>query len=198
MLQDWAAIATIIGLPFVVGTALAGGVGWFIRRRATLPVSAEFGVAGGDPVDSDGVRWITVWVQNTEGKAYLHDVRCDEYAFGVLFPAKSPEVARIGEIETLPRELRSLSEQELQRKEGVFKPQYLSAVQVELFHVACPPEVTALTLVATMSIGRWGRKRRVTSEWLDVPNPEGPGGVSRFTSWREDVEHRRERLADPC
>lgn len=177
MLQDGAAIATIVGLPFVVGTALAGGIGWCIKRRATLPVSAEYGVAGGNPVDSDGVRRVMVWVQNTEGKAYLHDVRCDEYAFGLSFPEKSPEVARIGEIETLPRELRSLSNRKLRHEKGVFKPQFLSAGQIELFSVSCPPEVAALTLVATMSIGRWGRRRRVTSGWLDVPNPEGSGGV---------------------
>jgi len=150
-----------------------GWVGGFIGRRDTLPVSAEFGVAGGGPVGSDGVRWVTVWVQNTEGRAYLHDVRCGEHAFGVVFPEKSPEVARIGEIDSLPRELRSLSKRKLRHEEGVFKPQYLSAGQMELFYVSCPPEVAGLTLVATMSIGRRGRKRRITSEWLYVPNPDG-------------------------
>lgn len=182
-LQDWANIAGIVGLPFVVGSALVGSVVWFIGRRDTLPVSAEFGVAGGGPVGSDGVRWVAVWVQNTEGRAYLHDVRCDEYAFGVSFPVKSPEVARVDEIESLPRELRSFSKRKLQHEEGVFKPQYLSAGQMELFYVSCPPEVAGLTLVATMSIGRRGRKRRVTSGWLDVPNVDdlrGFGGLPSF------------------
>ena len=172
-LQDWDAIAGILGFLLLVGTTLAGLVGWFRRRRGTLPVSAEFGVAGLGSVGPDGVRWVTVWVQNAEGRAYLHDVRCDEYAFGPELLEKSPQIARIDEIESLPRELRSLSKRELQRKEGVFKPQYLSAGQMEMFYVSCPPEVAALTLVATMSIGRRGPKRRITSEWLNVLDADG-------------------------
>ena len=100
-------------------------------------------------------------------------MRCDEYAFGPELLEKSPQIARIDEIESLPRELRSLSKRELQRKEGVFKPQYLSAGQMEMFYVSCPPEVAALTLVGTMSIGRRGPKRRITSEWLNVLDADG-------------------------
>ena len=177
MLQDWAAIATIIGLPFVVGTALAGGVGWFIRRRGTLPVSAEFGFTGDSLVDADGVRWEKVWLQNTGSRAYVHDVYCVEYVFGVIWPEQGPQVAKIDEIHSLPRKLRSLSKRKLRHEEGVFKPQYLSAGKKVQFYVSCRPEVAGLTLGATMSVGRRGRKRCITGSCLDVPKLEGSGGV---------------------
>lgn len=176
MLQDWAAIATIIGLPFVVGTALAGGIGWFIRRRGTLPVSAEFGFTGDSLVDADGVRWEMMWLRNTGVWAYVHDVSWGEVSHNFVLE-KEPKVASIGEIGSLPRELRSLSEQELRHKEGVFRPQYLRRKKTILFYVFCPSDAVAFTLVATMGIGRWGRKRFISSEWLGVPNPEGPAGV---------------------
>lgn len=181
-LQDWDAIVGIFGFLLLVGTTLAGLVGWFRRRRGTLPVSAEFGVAGLGSVGPDGVRLVTVWVQNTEGRAYLHDVRCDEYECGPELLEKSPQIARIDEIESLPRELRSLSKRELQRKEGVFKPQYLSAGQMEIFYVSCPPEVAGFTLVATMSIGRRGPKRPVTSGYLNALDVDDLWKSSRFPS----------------
>lgn len=179
-LQDWNAIAGILGFLLLVGTTLAGGVGWFIRRRRTLPVSAEFGVAGGGHVDSDGVRRVTVWLQNTGSRAYLHDVCCEDYMFGVEFPETIPQVARIDDIESLPRKLRSLSKRRLRHEEGVFKPQYLSAGQMELFYVSCPSEVAGFTLVATMSIGRRGPKQCVTSGYLNALDVDDLLKSSRF------------------
>lgn len=181
-LQDWDAIAGILGFLLLVCTTVAGLVGWFIRRRAALPVSAEFGVAGADPVRPDGVRWVTVWLQNTGSRAYLHDVCCEDYVFGVEFPETIPQVARIDEIESLPRKLRSLSKRRLRHEEGVFKPQYLSAGQVELFYVSCPSEVAGFTLVATMSIGRRGPKQCVTSGYLNALDVDDLWKLSRFPS----------------
>mgnify|MGYP000849247825 FL=1 len=173
MLQDWAAIATIIGLPFVVGPVAVGVIVWFVRRRATLPVSAEFGFTGDSLVDADGVRWEMAWLQNTGSRAYVHDVYWAENAFGVVWPEKSPQVAKIDEIHSLPRKLRSLSKRELLHEEGVFKPQYLSAGKKVRFYVFCPPEVAELTLGATMSIGRRGDQRSVCSKSFDVLHADG-------------------------
>ena len=175
-LQDWDAIAGILGFLLVVGTTLAGLVRWFIRRIDALPVSAECGFTGDSLVDADGVRWEMMWLRNTGSRAYVHDVSWGEVAYDFVLEEK-PKVASIGEIGSLPRELRSLSEQELRHKEGVFRPQYLRRKKTILFYVSCPPGVGEFKLVATMGIGRWGRKQSITSEWLDVPNPEGPAGV---------------------
>ena len=173
-LQDLDAIAGILGFLILLGTTLAGGVGWFVKRRATLPVSAEFGFTGDSIVDADGVRWEMAWLQNTGSRAYVHDVSPGEVAYDfVPEKKKRPKVASVDEIGSLPRELRSLSEQELRHKEGVFRPQYLRGKKRILFYVSCPPEIVEFTLVATMGIGRWGRKQSIPSEWLIVSNPEG-------------------------
>ncbi|WP_311471015.1 hypothetical protein [uncultured Actinomyces sp.] len=172
-LQDWDAIAGILGFLLLVGTTLAGLVGWFRRRRDALPEPPKFGVAGDYTVDPDGVRWVTAWVQNMGARAYLHDVCCEE---GISFdspPEKCPEVARDGELESLPRKLRSLSKRELRHKEVVFKPLYLSAGKKVRFYVFCPPDIDQMKLVATMSIGRRGYRRCTFSAWFDVPNADG-------------------------
>ena len=173
MLQDWAAIATIVGFPFVVGPVAVGVIVWFVRRRATLPVSAEFGFTGDSLVDADGVRWEMAWLQNTGSRAYVHDVYWVESVFGVVWPEKSPQVAKIDEIHSLPRKLRSLSKRELLHEEGVFKPQYLSAGKKVRFYVFCPSEVAELTIGATMSIGRRGDQRSVCSKSFDVLHADG-------------------------
>ncbi len=197
-LQDWAAIFGIILGIVGVGTTLVGIVRWFIRRINALPVSAEFGFTGDSIVDADGVRWEMMWLRNTGVWAYVHDVSSGEVAYDFV-PEKRPKVASVDEIGSLPQELRSLSEQELRHKEGVFRPQYLRGKKKILFYVSCPPEVAELTLVATMGIGRWGRKRFITSEWLDVPNPESPAGAkSVLFLLREGRASRRERLAAPA
>lgn len=198
-LQDLDAIAGILGFLILLGTTLAGGVGWFVKRRRTLPVSAEFGFTGDSIVDADGVRWEMAWLQNTGSRAYVHDVSSGEVAYDFepeKRPKKKPKVASVDEIGSLPQELRSLSEQELRHKEGVFRPQYLRGKKRILFYVSCPPGIVEFTLVATMGIGRWGRKQSITSEWLNVSNPEGPAGVKPIVFLlREGRASRRERLA---
>ena len=197
-LQDWAAISGILGFLILLSTTISGIVLWFVKRRATLPVSAEFGFTGDSIVDADGVRWEMAWLQNTGSRAYVHDVSRGQVAYDFVLE-KKPKVASVDEIGSLPRELRSLSEQELRHKEGVFRPQYLRGKKRILFYVSCPPGVVEFTLVATMGIGRWGRKQSITSEWLNVPNPEGPAGVeSVLFLLREGRASRRERLAAPA
>lgn len=176
-LQGWDAIFGIILGIAGVGALLGQSFRWIRRGIDALPVTAEFGFTGDSIVDADGGRWAMMWLRNTGVWAYVHDVRWDEGTYDFFVPEKKPKVASIGEIGSLPRELRSLSEQELRHKEGVFRPQYLRGKKTISFYVSCPSELVALTLVATMGIGRWGRKRFITSEWLDVPNPEGPAGV---------------------
>lgn len=175
-LQDWEAIFGIILGIAGVGALLRTFFRWIRRRIDALPVTAEFGFTGDSIVDADGGRWAMMWLRNTGVWAYVHDVSWNGGEY-VESPEKEPKVASIGEIGSLPRELRSLSEQELRHKEGVFRPQYLRGKKRILFYVFCPSELVGFTLVATMGIGRWGCKRSITSEWLDVPNPEGSGGV---------------------
>lgn len=175
-LQDWAAVfGIILGIAGVVAL-LRTFFRWIRRRIDALPVSAECGFTGDSLVDADGVRWEMMWLRNTGVWAYVHDVSWGEVSHNFVLE-KEPKVASIGEIGSLPRELRSLSEQELRHKEGVFRPQYLRRKKTILFYVFCPSDAVAFTLVATMGIGRWGRKRFISSEWLGVPNPEGPAGV---------------------
>ena len=157
--------------------------GWFRRRRDALPVIAAFGFTGDSLVDADGVRWDMVWLENTGSRAYLHDVYWTESVFGVVFPETSPQVAKVGELGSLPRELRSLSKRELQHKEGMFKPQHLSAGKRVQFYVSCPREVAMVKMGATMSIGRRGSPQYVDSEWLDVPNADGGEWEECFPSW---------------
>ena len=173
-LQDWEAILQIILGIAGVWALLAAFFRRIRRRIDALPVTAEFGFTGDSIVDADGGRWAMMWLRNTGVWAYVHDVRWGEGTYDFFVPEKKPKVASIGEIGSLPRELRSLSEQELRHREGVFKPQYLRGKKRILFYVSCPPELVEFTLVATMGIGRWGRKRSIPSEGLDVPNPEGP------------------------
>lgn len=203
-LQDWAAVFGIILGIAGVGALLGQSFRWVRRRIDAWPVSAEFGFTGDSIVDADGVRWEMAWLQNTGSRAYVHDVSSGEVAYD-FYPEKRPKVASVDEIGSLPQELRSLSEQELRHKEGVFRPQYLRGKKRILFYVSCPPGIVEFTLVATMGIGRWGRKQSVTSEWLNVPNPEspagpeGPAGVkSVLFLMREGRASRRERLAAPA
>lgn len=172
-LQDWDAIFGIILGIAGVGALVRAFFRWNRRRIDALPVAAEFGFTGDSLVDADGVRWEMAWLQNTGSRAYVHDVYWVESAFGVVWPEKSPQVAKIDEIHSLPRKLRSLSKRELLHEEGVFKPQYLSAGKKVRFYVFCPPEVAELTLGATMSIGRRGDQRSVCSKSFDVLHADG-------------------------
>ena len=128
-LQDWAAVFGIILGIAGVGALLRAFFRWIRRRIDALPVTAEFGFDS--IVDADGGRWAMMWLRNTGVWAYVHDVRSDEAEY-VDYPEKRPKVASIGEIGSLPRELRSLSEQELRHKEGVFKPQYLRGKKIDI------------------------------------------------------------------
>lgn len=136
-LQDWAAILGIIVGIFATVSRLAKIPGWFRRRIDAPPVTAEFDFTGDGIVDADGDRWVMMWLQNTGARVYVHDVRWKEGEF-LDFPEKEPRVAKVGEIGSIPRELRSLSKRELQHKEGVFKPQYFSGKKRILFYVFSP------------------------------------------------------------
>lgn len=173
-LQDWAAIVGIVAGIVALVSALVKFLGWFRRRRDALLVPPEFGFTGEYDVDSDGVRWVKAWVQNTGARAYVHDVYCEQCIPFDIPPEKRPEVARVGELESLPRELRSLSKRKLRHEEFVFRPQYLAPDEPVGFWISCPLRIEEVELVITMSIGRFGYKRRTFSEWLEVSNTDDP------------------------
>lgn len=174
MLQDWAAIATIIGLPFVVGTALAGGVGWFRRRRGALPEEPFVDFTEEYRVDSDGVRWVKGWVQSASARVYVHDVRCEQCIPSLVPPDKFPKVAKASELKSLPREMRSLSKRKIRDEEFVFKPQYLAPNEPVEFWVSCPLSIEEVELAVTLSVGRFCYKRRTDPFWRYVPGPCNP------------------------
>ena len=176
-LQDWAAIAGIVGLFFVIVPALVKLPGWFRRRRDALPAPPVVGFTEEYKVDSDGVRWVKAWVQSTGERAYVHDVCCEQYIPSPLPPGKHPKVARVGELQSLPRELRSFSKQKLRHEEFVFKPQYLAPDEPMGFWVSCPLWIEKVELAVTMSVGRLGYKRRTFSTWLDAPDADALGGI---------------------
>lgn len=174
MLQDGAAIATIVGLPFVVGTALVGGVGWCIKRRATLPEEPFVDFTEEYWVDSDGVRWVKGWVQSASARAYVHDVRCEQCNPSRVPPEKFPKVAKASELKSLPREMRSLSKRKIRDEKFVFKPQYLTPNEPVEFWVSCPLWIKQVELAVTMSVGRFCYKKRAFPQWRNVPGPDDP------------------------
>lgn len=104
-LQGWTNVAMIVGTI----VALVGLLDSLKRCRDALSVSAEFGLAGDFTVDSDGARWIAASVRNAGAGTYVHDVRCAECVFVNILPEKCLEAVGIGELESSPRELSSLS-----------------------------------------------------------------------------------------
>lgn len=174
-LQDWAAIAGIVGLFFVIVPALVKLPGWFRRRRDALPEPPVVGFTEEYKVDSDGVRWVKAWVQSASARAYVHSVCCEQ-CIPSPPPERFPKVARVGDLNSLPRELRSLSKRKLRHNDFVFKPQYLAPKETVEFWVYCPLWIEAVGLAVTMSVGRLGYKRRTFRVWLDVPNADDPGG----------------------
>lgn len=176
-LQNWADIAGIIGLFVVVVPGLMKFPGWFRRRRDALPEPPVLGFTEECKVELHGVRWVKAWVQSTSARTYVHDVCCEQCIPSPLPPEKRPKVARVGELQSLPRELRSLSKRKLRHKEFVFKPQYLAPDEPVVFWVSCPLWIEAVELAVTMSVGRLGYKRCTFSAWLDAPYADGWGGI---------------------
>lgn len=176
-LQDWAAIVEIVVGVAAIVSALVGLLGWFRRRRDALPEPPVFGFTEERKVDLDGVRWVKAWVQSTGERAYVHDVCCEQYIPSPLPPEKHPKVARVGELQSLPRELRSFSKRKLRHEEFVFKPQYLAPDEPVGFWVSCPLWIEKVELAVTMSVGRLGYKRRTFSTWLDAPDADALGGI---------------------
>ena len=170
-LQDWAAIAGIVGLVFVVGSAIARLFRWCIRRRDARPKEPCFGFVGEYKVGSDGVRWEKAWLQNSSERAYVHDVCCQE-CFPPRRPTeKHPEVARDSALELL------LEGRKIKHKKFAFESQSLAPDQLVFFWVYCPLSIDAVELTVTMSVGRFCCKRSTFSAWHDVPEDDGWGGV---------------------
>ena len=169
-----AAIATIIGLPFVVGPVLFGVVGWFRRRRDALPEEPFVDFTEVYWVDSDGVRWVKGWVQSASARAYIHDVRCEQCNPSRVPPEKFPKVAKASELKSLPREMRSLSKRKIRDEKFVFKPQYLAPNEPVEFWVSCPLWIDQVELSVTMSVGRFCYKQRTVPQWRNVPGPYDP------------------------
>ena len=172
--QDWAAIATIVGFPFVVGPVVVGVVVWFRRRRGALPEEPFVDFTEVYWVDSDGVRWVKGWVQSASARVYIRDVCCEQCTPSLVPPDKFPKVAKASELKSLPREMRSLSKRKMRDEEFVFKPQYLAPNEPVEFWVSCPVWIEEIELVVTMSVGRFGYKQRTFPRRLNVPGPDDP------------------------
>jgi len=173
-LQDWDAIAGILGFFLIGGTTLAGLVGWFRRRRDALPEEPFVDFTEECWVDSDGVRWVKGWVQSASARVYVHDVCCEQCLPSSVPPEKFPKVAKAGELKSLPPEMRSLSKRKIRDKEFVFKPQYLTPNEPVEFWVSCPLWIEQVELVVTLSVGRFCYKRRTDLFWRYVPGPCNP------------------------
>ena len=81
-LQDWTNVATIVGAlgSFMVAVAaLVVSVAALRTQREALPVSAVFGITGRGYVDTNGVRWMQAWMQNTGVMVYVHEVYRSEW-----------------------------------------------------------------------------------------------------------------------
>lgn len=173
-LQDWAAIAGIVGLFFVIVPALVKLPGWFRRRRDALPEPPVVGFTEEYKVDSDGVRWVKGWMQSASARAYVHDVCCEQCSPSSVPREKFPKVAKASERKSLPRELRTLSKRKMRDEEFVFKPQYLTPNEPVEFWVSCRLWIDQVELVITMSVGRFGYKQRTFPRWFNVPGPDDP------------------------
>lgn len=171
MLQDWAAIATIVGFPFVVCPVAVGVIVWFVRRCAALPEQPFVDFTAEHKVDSDGVRWVKGWIQSASTRAYVHDVCCEQCLPSPVPPDKFPKVSKASERKSLLVQMIALSKRKNRDEEFAFKPQYLTPNEPVEFWVSCPLWIKEIELVITMSVGRFCYKKRTFSQWCNVPDP---------------------------
>lgn len=201
-LPDCAAIATIIG---ALGTFVAASAACVVScaalrtQREALPVSAIFGLTGCGYVDTNDVRWLEAWMQNTGVTAYAHEVYRYEWHPLALPAEQLPDVARVEEPGSMPEFLRSKSKRELREKAGVFEPGYLPPGQYSMFYVFCPPGVERVKIAVTMSVKRRGLVRFISSEWLDVPSADDLRGLEEgLPSCGKAVACRRNGSVGPA
>ena len=110
-----------------------------------------------------------------------------------LLSEKCPDVARIGEPDTLPEWLISMSEGELQSREDVFSPRDLPPGQYVGFWVSCPLGIERVKLAATVSVLGGDQERYVSSEWLEMPSTEElSASKSETRAYFEQQARRRE------
>ncbi|WP_303170326.1 hypothetical protein [Buchananella hordeovulneris] len=147
---------------------------WFRERRAALPEEPFVDFTEEYWVDSDGVRWVKAWMQSASARAYVHDVCCEQCLPSPVPPEKFPKVAKASEFKSLPPEMRSLSKRKIRDEEFVFKPQYLAPNEPVEFWVSCPLWIEEIELAITMSVGRFGYKRRTDPFRRNVPGPYDP------------------------
>ena len=109
-------------------------------------------------------------MQSASARAYVHDVCCEQCLPSPVPPEKFPKVAKASELKSLPPEMRSLSKRKIRDEEFVFKPQYLAPNEPVEFWVSCPSWIEEIELAITMSVGRFGYKRRTDPFWRNVPD----------------------------
>ena len=113
-----------------------------------------------------------------------------------LLAEKRPDVARVGEPDSLPEWLSSMSESELQCQEEVFSPRDLPFGQYVGFWVSCPLGIEKVKLAATVSVLGGDQERYVSSEWLEMPSAEELLASKRDT--RAYFEQQTSRCEGPA
>lgn len=173
-LQDWAEISGILLLIFAIASGIKKIPGWFRERRGAVPEEPFVDVTEERWFASDGVRWVKARMESASARAYVHDVCCEDCLPSRVPPDKFPKVAKVGELKSLPPEMRSLSKRKIRDEEFVFKPQYLTPNEPVEFWVSCPLWIEEIELAITMSVGRFCYKKRTFPQWRNVPGPDDP------------------------